>query len=102
MNKRRVTLARRRGQGMVEYILIIGLIVLFIVVVLFLFRDAINGFINKAIGWIEGQDVPEAAGSNSSPGNSNNPGPSSPPSSANSIGQPANPAAVPSRTTTMA
>lgn len=46
------------GQGMVEYILIIGLIVLFIVVVLIIFRDKVNEFISKVIGWIEGQDVP--------------------------------------------
>jgi Flp pilus assembly pilin Flp len=46
------------AQGMVEYILIIGLIVLFIVVVLIIFRDKLNEFINKVIGWIEGQDVP--------------------------------------------
>jgi Flp pilus assembly pilin Flp len=46
------------GQGMVEYILIIGLIVLFIVVVLMLFRDAINGFITKVTNWISGQNPP--------------------------------------------
>ncbi|MEO8217334.1 MAG: Flp family type IVb pilin [Acidobacteriota bacterium] len=46
------------GQGMVEYILIIGLIVLFIVLVLMFFREAINKFINKVIGWINGQKVP--------------------------------------------
>lgn len=46
------------GQGMVEYILIIGLIVLFIIAALILFKDAIEGFITKVKGWIEGKDVP--------------------------------------------
>jgi Flp pilus assembly pilin Flp len=46
------------GQGMVEYILIIGLVVLFIVVVMIAFRDAVIGFINKVIGWINGQSTP--------------------------------------------
>ena len=46
------------GQGMVEYILIIGLIVLFIVVVLIIFRDKTNEFIKQVIGWIEGPDGP--------------------------------------------
>ena len=35
------------GQGMVEYILIIGLIVLVIIVALFVFRNAIIGFIQE-------------------------------------------------------
>lgn len=47
------------GQGMVEYILIIGLIVLFIVVILILFRDKIKEFINKVSGWIGKQSVPK-------------------------------------------
>lgn len=46
------------GQGMVEYILIIGLIVLFIIAALILFKDTILGFIEKVKGWIEGKDVP--------------------------------------------
>lgn len=46
------------GQGMVEYILIIGLIVLFIVVVLMFFREEINKFINKVIGWVSGAPPP--------------------------------------------
>lgn len=46
------------GQGMVEYILIIGLVVLFIVVALVLFKDSVVGFINKVIGWVDGSDVP--------------------------------------------
>ncbi len=46
------------GQGMVEYILIIGLVVLFIVVALVIFKDAVVAFIDKVIGWIEGSDVP--------------------------------------------
>lgn len=46
------------GQGMVEYILIIGLIVLFIVVVLIAFRESVIGFINKVKAWIDGQSTP--------------------------------------------
>lgn len=46
------------GQGMVEYILIIGLVVLFIVVVMIAFRDSVIGFINKVKAWIEGQSTP--------------------------------------------
>jgi Flp pilus assembly pilin Flp len=46
------------GQGMVEYILIIGLIVLVIIVALFVFRDAIIGFINKVGGWLDQQTMP--------------------------------------------
>jgi Flp pilus assembly pilin Flp len=46
------------GQGMVEYILIIGLIVLFIIAALILFKDTILGFIDKVKNWIEGKDVP--------------------------------------------
>lgn len=45
------------GQGMVEYILIIGLVVLFIIVALVLFKDSVVKFINKVIGWIDGADV---------------------------------------------
>ena len=46
------------GQGMVEYILIIGLVVLFIVVALVFFKDEVVAFIEKVKGWISGQDVP--------------------------------------------
>ncbi len=41
------------GQGMVEYILIIGLIVLFILVALFVFRNAISAFIAKVAGALD-------------------------------------------------
>jgi Flp pilus assembly pilin Flp len=46
------------GQGMVEYILIIGLVVLFIIVALVAFKDSVLEFIEKVKGWIEGSDVP--------------------------------------------
>ncbi len=46
------------GQGMVEYILIIGLVVLFIIVVLVIFKDAVVEFIGKVTTWIQGSDVP--------------------------------------------
>ncbi len=46
------------GQGMVEYILIIGLVVLFIVVALVAFKDEVVGFIDKVKSWISGSDVP--------------------------------------------
>ena len=46
------------GQGMVEYILIIGLVVLFIVVALVAFKDEVVGFIDKVKAWISGSDVP--------------------------------------------
>ena len=46
------------GQGMVEYILIIGLVVLFIVVALVAFKDEVIAFIEKVKSWISGQDVP--------------------------------------------
>lgn len=46
------------GQGMVEYILIIGLVVLFIIVALVAFKDEVVGFITKVQNWISGSDVP--------------------------------------------
>jgi Flp pilus assembly pilin Flp len=46
------------GQGMVEYILIIGLVVLFIVVALVAFKDEVVGFIEKVKAWISGSEVP--------------------------------------------
>jgi Flp pilus assembly pilin Flp len=46
------------GQGMVEYILIIGLVVLFIIVALVLFKTSVVNFINKVIGWIDGSNPP--------------------------------------------
>lgn len=46
------------GQGMVEYILIIGLVVLFIIVALVAFKDEVIGFIEKVKSWISGSEVP--------------------------------------------
>ena len=43
------------GQGMVEYILIIGLIVLFILIVLLVFRNAISTMLQKVISVVKGQ-----------------------------------------------
>lgn len=45
------------GQGMVEYILIIGLIVLFLLLALYLFRNAISEFISKVTKSISGTKV---------------------------------------------
>lgn len=46
------------GQGMVEYILIIGLVVLFIIVALVAFKEEVIGFIDKVKSWISGAEVP--------------------------------------------
>jgi Flp pilus assembly pilin Flp len=46
------------GQGMVEYILIIGLVVLFIIVAMVLFKDSVVEFIEKVKTWISGAEVP--------------------------------------------
>ncbi|HVT45099.1 MAG TPA: Flp family type IVb pilin [Thermoanaerobaculia bacterium] len=46
------------GQGMLEYILIVGLIVLVIIVALYAFRDAIKGFITKVTTWMNQQGTP--------------------------------------------
>ena len=48
-------LARRRGQGQVEYILLIGLVCLFIVVALIWFRDAVADYTLRVADWIEGK-----------------------------------------------
>ena len=48
------------GQGMVEYILIIGLEVLFIIVALVAFKDEVIGFIDKVKSWISGAEVPSS------------------------------------------
>jgi Flp pilus assembly pilin Flp len=47
------------GQGMVEYILIIGLVVLFIIVAMVAFKDEVIAFIDKVKTWISGASVPE-------------------------------------------
>lgn len=46
------------GQGMVEYILIIGLVVLFIIVAMVAFKDEVVTFIEKVKTWISGAEVP--------------------------------------------
>lgn len=50
------------GQGMVEYILIIGLIVLFILLALFIFRNTISEFIDKVVDSISGTTVETPGG----------------------------------------
>jgi Flp pilus assembly pilin Flp len=46
------------GQGMVEYILIIGLIVLFIIVALIAFKDELLSFLDKIKTWLVGHPPP--------------------------------------------
>jgi Flp pilus assembly pilin Flp len=50
---------RARGAASTEYILLIGLVVLFIIVGLIVWRDSVNDFISKVAAWIEGSAVPE-------------------------------------------
>jgi Flp pilus assembly pilin Flp len=57
-NSLRTFLKDDSGQGMVEYILIIGLVVLFIIVALVLFKDSVVGFITKVNNWITGSNPP--------------------------------------------
>jgi Flp pilus assembly pilin Flp len=40
------------GQGTMEYILIVGLIVIFLIVALYFFRDQLKAFIDKIGDWI--------------------------------------------------
>ena len=47
------------GQGTMEYILIVGLIVIFLIVALYFFRDQLKAFIDKVADWI-GAAEPEA------------------------------------------
>ena len=47
------------GQAQVEYILLIGLVIIFILIMLFNFRDSLNGFIGRVSAWIDGQDAPQ-------------------------------------------
>ena len=64
MRKLRSYFTDESGQGMVEYILIIGLIVLFIVVTLIAFRKEVSAFIDRVKAWISGANPPsEGAGS---------------------------------------
>jgi Flp pilus assembly pilin Flp len=58
----RAFLADDSGQGMVEYILIIGLIVLFIVVTLIAFRKEVSAFIERVTKWISGANPPSEGG----------------------------------------
>ncbi|MEO8218075.1 MAG: hypothetical protein ABI718_13420 [Acidobacteriota bacterium] len=55
---RRTPTRGNRGQAIAEYILLIGLIILFMIVVLYEFRDSVNIYTNRVIAWIEGQDTP--------------------------------------------
>ena len=43
---------RRRGQGMTEYIIIVGLIAILLVTAVTAFREALNNTFNKATGKI--------------------------------------------------
>lgn len=40
------------GQGTMEYILIVGLIVIFLIVALYFFRDQLKAFIDKVADWL--------------------------------------------------
>lgn len=44
---------RRRGQGMTEYIIIVGLIAILLVTAVSSFRDALNNTFNNATGVIQ-------------------------------------------------
>jgi len=46
-----------RGQASVEYILLIGLIVIFLIAALFVFRNSVIGFIGSVSEWFGGQAV---------------------------------------------
>jgi Flp pilus assembly pilin Flp len=58
MSNIREFLNDEEGQGMVEYILIIGLVVLFIIVAMVAFKDQVVGFIERVQTWIEGAAPP--------------------------------------------
>ena len=49
-------LSDESGQGTMEYILIVGLIVIFLIVALYLFRNALGNFINKVSDWLSGAE----------------------------------------------
>jgi hypothetical protein len=49
------------AQAQAEYILLIGLIILFIIVVLLQFRDSVNGYTSKVIAWLDGSALPASA-----------------------------------------
>ena len=55
---RRLPSRGNRGQAIAEYILLIGLIIIFIIVVLYEFRDSVDIYTNRVIAWIEGQETP--------------------------------------------
>jgi len=46
------------GQAMVEYILLIGLIVIFLIVLLFQFRNSVIGFTGELVEWFERMSAP--------------------------------------------
>lgn len=52
-------LSDESGQGTMEYILIVGLIVIFLIVALYFFRNNLKEFINKVADWL-GKAEPEA------------------------------------------
>lgn len=58
MNRLRQFFSDDSGQGMVEYILIIGLVVLFIVVLMIAFRKEVVRFIKDVTTWIQGAKAP--------------------------------------------
>lgn len=45
-------LSDESGQGTMEYILIVGLIVIFLILALYLFRDQLLSFIKKVQAWL--------------------------------------------------
>jgi Flp pilus assembly pilin Flp len=49
------------GQGTMEYILIVGLIVIFLVTALYIFRDELKAFIEKVQVWLGQQSVQEGS-----------------------------------------
>ena len=82
-------IARRtvRGQALVEYIMLIGLIVIFIITALYYFRDAVNAFTGRVGDWLGGAS---ASGQSQPPAMAGGPRPAP---------QPPPPAATPPRPT---
>jgi hypothetical protein len=58
---------RHRGQGQVEYILLIAVVCLFIVVALIWFRDAVADYTLRVADWIQGTPPSQVAPASVSP-----------------------------------
>ncbi|MEO8216559.1 MAG: hypothetical protein ABI718_05710 [Acidobacteriota bacterium] len=60
-NSSSIRRCRDAGQAQTEYILLIGLVIIFILVMLINFRDSLNGFTQRVTDWINGQTSPASA-----------------------------------------